>query len=435
ARPRLGPQRPRRRTGSFGIHYSSEAGVIRHPRGLRPCSCRRLCGDVVRGLRLAIRFERVRALCLRLAREPVLRSRGLGGQPRDRVRWYGQLRSDRSRFEAKRERGHRLDRHSERLFGVGWERGGIRSVRRLGGFGLERDARHRLDRPAGADLSNGTGFRWNDPCRVRSNDRRRGPTPGQIEIWHASSANGWANSELILPDDAAPARIKRYPVLTIDSTNRSHVVWMEWNDNGNLYYANSTDWNRAIKITNASTNLGYAEQLPSHPVEVRNGRLTVVYSDARSGTPALWRKDDWDLGPDIAPPIAGPLPNRTIGLATGGRLQAAGSWDNDRIASYAWRFTGPSTVVASGYDVIVNLALTGRYAGVLEVRDPAGFSAMTNFTLDVVPEASTTGWILDRPLSSVPGSNNWVTVFPWDGTAFPVVFWGAIYLRMGMRGE
>src|SRR5437867_2123414 len=210
---------------------------------------------------------------------------------------------------------------------------------------------------------------------------------------------------------------------------------MEWNDNGNLYYANSTDWNRAIKITNASTNLGYAEQLPSHPVDVQNARLTVVYSDSRSGTPALWRKDDWDLGPDLIPPVAGPLPNRTIGLATGGRLQATGSWDNDRIASYDWRFTGPSTVVASGYDVTVNFAQPGRYVGVLAVRDPAGFSSTTNFTLDVIPEASTTGWILDRPLFTAPGPNNWVTVFPWDGTAFPVVYLGATYLRMGMRGE
>ena len=289
----------------------------------------------------------------------------------------------------------------------------------------------RMNPSLAIDMSGAVHVIWED---YRNSDPS-GPTPGQVEIWHASSANGWANSELVLPDDAAPARFKHYPVLTIDSTNRSHVVWMEWNDNGNLYYANSTDWNRAIKITNASTNLGYAEQLPSHPVEVRNGRLTVVYSDARSGMPALWRKDDWDLGPDVTPPIAGPLANRTIGRATGGRLQAAGSWDNDRIASYDWRFTGPSTVVASGYDVTVNLPLTGRYAGILEVRDPAGFSATTNFTLDVIPEASTTGWILDRPLSSVPGSNNWVTVFPWDGTAFPVVFWGAIYLRMGMRGE
>src|SRR3989449_632002 len=266
----------------------------------------------------------------------------------------------------------------------------------------------RMNPSLAIDMSGAVHVIWED---YRNSDPS-GPTPGQVEIWHASSANGWVNSELVLPDDAAPARFKHYPVLTIDSTNRSHVVWMEWNDNGNLYYANSTDWNRAIKITNASTSLGYAEQLPSHPVEVRNGRLTVVYSDARSGTPALWRKDDWDLGPDVTPPIAGPLANRTIGRVTGGRLQAAGSWDNDRIASYDWRFTGPSTVVASGYDVAVNLALTGRYAGILEVRDPAGFSATTNFTLDVIPEASTTGWILDRPLSSVPGCNNWVTRFP-----------------------
>src|SRR5207247_3494316 len=105
-----------------------------------------------------------------------------------------------------------------------------------------------------------------------------GPTPGQIEIWHASSANGWANSELVLPDDAAPARFKHYPVLTIDSTNRSHVVWMEWNDNGNLYYANSTDWNRAIKIKNASTNIGYEEQITLNLIYVLKMHQILVYS-------------------------------------------------------------------------------------------------------------------------------------------------------------
>src|SRR2546426_6066097 len=273
---------------------------------------------------------------------------------------------------------------------------------------------------------------WND---FRNLDTTWTLNPNRAEIWHASPADGWVNREVVLPDDNAPARTKMYPILTIDAADRLHVVWTEGNDNGNLYYANSTDSNRAIKITNGSALSSYGGIWSPHPVYVQNGRLTVVYSDARTGGPMLWRKDDWDFGPDTAPPIAGRLANRTFGLANGGRLQAIGSWDNDRIDSYEWRFTGPATVMASGYDVFIKFTLPGRYLGTLVVRDPAGDEVSTNFTLDVMPEPSTIGGILNRRLTDVPGSTGRARVLPWDGNAFPVLYWGSNYMRVGPWGD
>ena len=282
------------------------------------------------------------------------------------------------------------------------------------------------------DTQDGVHVVWDD---FRDTDTTWTLNPNRVEIWDASPSDGWVNRKLVVPDDAAPTRTKWDPILTIESTSRWHVVWSEGNDNGSLYYANSTDWNRAIKFTNASSTSPSTGYFPPHPVDARSGRPTVVFADSRTGSLVLWRKNDWDFGPDLTPPIAGPVANRTFHITTGGWLHAIGSWDNDRIVSYDWRFVGPTTVVASGHDVFVTFAVPGRYEGTLSVQDPAGYQASTNFTIEVVPEPSTTGWILDRRLMDVPGSNGKLVIFPWDGTAFPILYWGAFYLRVGPWGN
>ncbi len=282
------------------------------------------------------------------------------------------------------------------------------------------------------DTRDGVHVAWED---FRNTDTTWTLNPNRVEIWDASPSDGWMNRELVVPDDAAPTRTKWDPILTIDSTDRWHVVWSEGNDNRSLYYANNTDWNRAIKFTNATSSSPSTGYFPPHPVNGRNGRPTIVFADSRTGSLVLWRKDGWDFGPDLTPPVTGALTNRTFGVASGGWLHAIGSWDNDRIVSYDWRFVGPTTVMASGYDVFVTFAAPGTYDATLSIQDPAGYGASANFTVEVLPEWSTTGWILDRRLMDVPGSNGRLTIFPWDGTAFPVLYWGAFYLRVGPWGN
>ena len=94
-----------------------------------------------------------------------------------------------------------------------------------------------------------------DQAHIVWSDARNTPQldfPPRIEGWHASTADGFVNSELVLPDDATPIDGIWYPQIAFDAAGGLHAVFGGFSYSGykSLYYANSTDWSRAVQVTN-----------------------------------------------------------------------------------------------------------------------------------------------------------------------------------------
>lgn len=106
------------------------------------------------------------------------------------------------------------------------------------------------------DSNNMAHIVWEDQRNtVLSGDPAfHGGTPNRSEIFYATSANGWANVEIALPADTTWPRVKTDPSIIVQN-GTVHVSWIQqetddWVSQGNLFYANSTNWNHATNVTN-----------------------------------------------------------------------------------------------------------------------------------------------------------------------------------------
>jgi len=264
------------------------------------------------------------------------------------------------------------------------------------------------------------------------NTNPAGPSiPNRIEIWHASTADGFVNGELVLPDDTTAPLDNRNPELAIDSIGRLHVAWqvlsvfsapLTYYLYPNLYYANSTNWDLGVRITNKTSVDDSLASYASRPIHVLNGRVTLVYSDARTDVETIWKSTgDWDFAPDATSPIVGPQRDRIISLSMGAILRASNTWDNDRIVSYEWTFVGPETIVASGRSTAVNFSAAGAYDTTLEVRDASGLVALATFLVEVRAEVPAAFWVKEKQLYSVERALGYLELHPWSQT-FPLTF-------------
>ena len=254
--------------------------------------------------------------------------------------------------------------------------------------------------------------------------RNMDPNAGRyrLEIWHGSSADGFANSELVLPEDLDPVLSKDAPLLSIDGDDLMHVAWTGTVAGAsNLYYSNGTDWNRAVKITNRTANESFGGSFNDPPIITSAGPVALLFSDSRKGFPTIWKSADWDFGPDTAAPVVGPLRDRVVGVSRGVALQAQGAWDNDRIVTYNWTFTGPEDFSLTGYAIYADPQIPGLYNVTLEVQDPIGLSAAGNFSVDVRPEPVPTGWVTDRLLYDVDRAYGYLELHP-ETDSFPLTF-------------
>jgi hypothetical protein len=240
------------------------------------------------------------------------------------------------------------------------------------------------------------------------------------EIWHASTVDGFVNSELVLPDDSANHAAPR---VTIDATGLMHVAW---EGGGRLFYSNGTDWNTAVQLTNRTDSGGFGNQFPDDPIFLLGGVPVVLYVDLRTGVETIWKSTAWDFAPDTTPPKIRLLRDRTAGISRGIDLSALGSWDNDRIVSYNWSFSGPRDFGLSGYAVHADFPSPGLYNVTLAVQDPSGLSASRTFLLDIRPEPSTVGWKFDRVLYPVSRAYGYLELHPWTDS-FPITFLGNGY--------
>ncbi len=145
-------------------------------------------------------------------------------------------------------------------------------------------------------------------------DSRNAPQYGswRSEIWHASSVDGFTNRELVQPDDASLIVRKRGPHLLIDGAGVFHVAFTgdvedaSYQTSTNLYYGSSTDWDRAVQITNATgvpdRSRGRLGQRPDRVV--RLGLRGTVHGApiGLSGVPLVPRGRDVPRSPHRAGP-------------------------------------------------------------------------------------------------------------------------------------
>ncbi len=260
-------------------------------------------------------------------------------------------------------------------------------------------------------------------------DSRNAPQYGswRSEIWHASSVDGFTNRELVQPDDASLIVRKRGPHLLIDGAGVFHVAFTgdvedaSYQTSTNLYYGSSTDWDRAVQITNATqADPGWRVFL-AHPVDVRGGTPVLTYVDSRKGYATLWRTEPWDFGPDVTLPGVAPIEDRVVDLPAGFLIEAVGAWDNDRIVSYDWDFAGPSTVRRSGYRVSLSFPAVGTYLGRLTVRDPVGNSVSVDFNV-TVRNLSTRSWETGKRLMTLYNSYGPLHFQPLPDGSLALVF-------------
>ena len=275
-----------------------------------------------------------------------------------------------------------------------------------------------LDPTIALDIADVVHIVWTDT-------RKTDPSgwPSFSEIWHASSSDGFANSEIALPDDAAPMARKFYPKAQVDAAGILHVAFLADAGDGiwNLYYSNSTDWSRGVRVTNRTGSDGTYSDAVVRPFRFAgpSSAPNLLFTDNRAGVDALWVTEPWDLAPDTTPPFVPPQRDVTVDANVGVQLSARGAWDNDRIASYLW--TIGATTIAGAQPWFVP-TVPGTYPSSLTVRDPGGRSASSPFVLTVRP-AQSWFWAPPRSLYSIYSTyGGRLELFPWTGTAFPVMW-------------
>lgn len=268
---------------------------------------------------------------------------------------------------------------------------------------------------------------WTDARRA--NSRESFPT----ELWHASTADGFANSELVLPDDTAPIPDKARSHLGFDPSGRLHIAFGGFGD-GSLYYANSTDWSKAVKIANGSSEAPGSGVFTLHPFAWGTDPPTLLFLNYRMGVPALWKTLPWDFARDTTAPHVPSMADRVADLTVGLRVEAKGAWDNDRIAEYRWDFVGAEGITLFGYEAVVNFTESGEYIVTLTVRDSAGLSTSGSFHLTVRPAPRF--WAFGKPLYDTVRAYGHLELHPWTDGSFPLTFlaWEDSFSRHNASG-
>lgn len=101
------------------------------------------------------------------------------------------------------------------------------------------------------DSNNVAHIVWQDQRNTVLNSNR---LPNRVEIYYANTSNTGTNSEIALPVDMNKPKIKTSPSIFVQN-NQIHATWIQKEANAienqmNLFYSNSSDWDSAINISN-----------------------------------------------------------------------------------------------------------------------------------------------------------------------------------------
>ncbi|MCK4266827.1 MAG: Ig-like domain-containing protein [Thermoplasmata archaeon] len=120
------------------------------------------------------------------------------------------------------------------------------------------------------------------------------------DVFYANSTDwGRTFSTNLKVNDDATGKMQSVWGIAVDSTGKIHVVWEDWrNNNGDVYYANSTDggitFNKNVKVNDDGT--GTTRQGEPKIAVDNTGKIHVAWLDTRNGNGDIYYSNSTDGG-------------------------------------------------------------------------------------------------------------------------------------------